>query len=107
MMSTGSQDVRPLSEHALRQLIRVAIDKGYYREHWHAENDHPDRNISPDDVIHGLEREDWVLTKTPDYDPAHESYEYLIRTVDVEGDELHIKLAAFPDEKRFEVITRW
>lgn len=106
-MSTGSQDKRPLSEHALRQLIRVALEKGYYRECAHAEDHHPERHISADDVIHGLEREDWTLNVSPNYDAAHQSYEYLIRTVDIEGDELHIKLAAFPAEKRFEVITRW
>ena len=107
MMSSGSQQKRPLSEHALRQLIRIAIDKGYYAEHWHAETGHPERNISIDDVIHGLEREDWALVGSPNYDHQHRNYEYLIQTVDVEGDELHIKLAALPDEKRFEVITRW
>ena len=36
-----SDDKHPhsLNEHALRQLIRVAIDKGYYREHLH----HPEK----------------------------------------------------------------
>jgi hypothetical protein len=108
-MSTGGQEKRPhpLSEHALRILIRVAMEKGYFRERLHAENDHPERNISADDVIHGLEREDWTLAMTPDYDEQHRSYEYLIRTVDIEGDKLEIKLAAYPDEKRIEVITRW
>jgi hypothetical protein len=108
-MSSSSECKRPghLSEHALRQLIRLAMDKGYYRECWHAEHDHVERNISADDVIHGLEREDWILANSPNYDDAHRSWEYLIKTVDIEGDELSIKIAAYPSENRFEVISRW
>lgn len=97
----------PLSENALRQLIRVAIEKGYYQETPHAENEHPERNLSTDDVLYGLEREDWTLAKPPNFDDVHTNWEYLIKTIDIEGEELHIKLAAFPEEKRFEVITRW
>ena len=108
-MSTGSREHRPspLREGSLRQLIRAALKRGYYRESLHAESGHADRNISIDDVIHGLERTDWTLAKTPDYDEEHRNWEYLIRTVDIEGEELHVKIAAFPDDKRIEVITRW
>jgi hypothetical protein len=81
--------------------------KGYVRETPHAENDHPERNLSIDDVLHGLERTDWVLARDPDYDTVHENWEYLIRTVDIDGHELNIKLAAYPAEKRIGIITRW
>lgn len=97
----------PLTETALRVLIQTATAKGYVRETPHAENDHPERNLSIDDVLYGLERKDWVLAKPPDYDAEHENCEYLIKTVDVEGNELHIKLAAYPADKRIEIITRW
>ena len=97
----------PLSEHALRRLIRVAFDRGYFRESKHAMDGHPERGISIDDVIYGLEREDWSFARQPNYDVEHASWEYLITTEDLDGDELHIKLAAFPDERRIEVITRW
>jgi hypothetical protein len=97
----------PLTETALRNLIQTATAKGYVRETIHAEDHHPERNLSIDDVLHGLERKDWVLAGPPNYDAEHESWEYLIRTVDVEGDELHIKLAAYPADKRIEIITRW
>ena len=97
----------PLTETALRHLIQTAIAKGYVRETPHAENFHPERNLSIDDVLHGLERKDWVLAKPPNYDEEHGSWEYLIKTVDVEGQELHIKLAAYPGDKRIEIITRW
>jgi hypothetical protein len=104
-MSTPSG--KPLSEKALRTFIRRALDRGYYRESLHAEDEHPERNISTDDVLHGLERDDWKFVRSPDYDAKHKSWEYLIGTQDLDGDELHIKLAAYPNESRIEVITRW
>ena len=55
----------------------------------------------------GLEREDWVLVGNPSYDEQHRTWEYLIRTVDVEGQELHLKIAAVVADKRIEIITRW
>ena len=107
--SSGKERKRPpvLSEASLRQLVKVALDKGYYTETFHAENEHPERQISLDDVLHGLEREDWTLTKTPNFDEEHWSWEYLISTTDIDGDALGIKLAAFPDDRRIEIITRW
>jgi hypothetical protein len=97
----------PLNQNALRQHVRVAIERGYYAESFPAESERPERNLSIDDVIHGLERRDWTLEGQPNYDEGHEAWEYLIRTVDVEGTELHIKIAATPSNKRIEIITRW
>lgn len=81
--------------------------RGYYRESFHAENDHPERGLSTDDVVHGLECKDWTLAREPNYDEIHGNWEYLIRTVDIEGDDLHIKIAVVPETKRIEIITRW
>jgi len=108
-MSSTDQEQRPLplNENALRQHIRIALDKGYFRETKHAESDHPERNLSIDDVIQGLERKDWVLEKRPNYDEEHRKWEYLIKTVDIEGQDLHIKICATPADKRIEIITRW
>ena len=57
----------------------------------------------------GLERSDWVLAKPPNYDPhpKHKTWEYLIRTRDIEGDELHLKIAVYPKEGRIKVITKF
>jgi len=76
-MSSSEKDRRParLSENALRQLIRTALSRGYIRETPHAEFDHPERNISIEDVIYGLERPDWIIVGDPDFDDEHESYE--------------------------------
>lgn len=104
-MSSRSQQERPqaLKEHALRQLILVAIEKGYYTEYLH----HPERNISVDDVIQGLERSDWTLAGHPEWDESFRRYKYQISTADIEGDELTIILAAYPHEKRIAIITAW
>lgn len=96
-----------LSVGALRTLVRSAIEKGYYRESFHAEYEHPERNISADDVLHGLDREDWSLAKPPEWSEDYGQWKYLIKTLDVEGEELHVLIAAMPDYNRFEVITRW
>jgi hypothetical protein len=105
IMSSRSQQERPqaLNEHALRQLILVVIEKGYYTEYLH----HPERNISVDDVIHGLERSDWTLVGHPDWDESYRSYKYRICTADIEGEELTIVLAAYPNEKRIAILTAW
>ncbi len=107
-MSTDDPSrARPLGEKALRAFIRRALERGYFRESFHAEHEHPERNISTDDVIYGVEREGWTLAEKPNYDAAHKSWEYLIKTEDLDGNELHIKIAVFPQEGRLEVITRW
>lgn len=108
-MSTPSQERQPspLSENALRNLISYALARAYVQESDHATDDHPERGLSIDDVIHGLERDDWKIIKEPNYDEEHRSWEYLIETVDIEGEALYIKLAAFPELKRIEIVTRW
>jgi hypothetical protein len=98
---------RPLSEKALRAFLKRALERFYYRESFHAAHEHPERGISTDDVIHGLERDDWTFAKPPNYDPKHKNWEYLIRTVDLDGEELHVKIAVYPGGDGFEVITRW
>ena len=81
--------------------------KGLYRESFHARYEHPERKLTTDDVVHGLERKDWSVVRQPNWDDAHKNWEYLIKTKDVEGDELRLKIAVFPEEGRFTVITRW
>ena len=101
-MSSGTENrPHPLTEHALRQLIHVALERGYYTECLH----HPERNISADDVIHGLERSDWTLITAPELHGR--SYRYEISTLDVEGDQLTLIVEAHPEEKRIEIITAW
>ena len=97
---------KPLSPDALRRLIEFALAEGYFRESFHASDEHPERNISLEDVTEGLKRDDWVI-ETTEYDPKHKNWKYLIKTKDIEGDELHILIAADPKRTRIKEITRW
>jgi hypothetical protein len=105
LSSTGPG--KPLTEAGLRQLITKALDKGFISESPHSSEDRAYRNISDDDMRYGLERGDWTIEKPPNYDQGHHSWEYLIRTVDIEGDELHLKVAAYPADNRIAVITKY
>src|ERR1700722_8256137 len=102
MLSGSHKRLQALTEDALRQLIRVALDKGYYTEYLH----HPERNISVDDVIHGLERNDWTLARI-EWNEAHQRYSYRVSTVDIEGDGLIVLVAAHPQQKRIEILSAW
>jgi len=108
-MSIREEDPRPrcLTEEQLRDFVRIAYERGYYRETFHSEHERAYRDISPDDIAYGLERSDWVLCKAPDYDKKFGSWEYLIRTVDIEDEELHLKIAIDLRYQRFEVISKW
>jgi hypothetical protein len=108
-MSIPEKAPRPAcpSEQAIRECITYALEKGYYRESDHAIKDHPERNISIDDVIYGLERTDWTLDRPSEFDAERGEWKHYIKTVDIEGYELLIVLKIMPEYKRFEVITRW
>jgi hypothetical protein len=100
---------QPLSEQALRAAVKRATDKGFIREAFHSEVERADRNISDEDIRYGLERKDWTLAKKPDWDdcPKHKNWEYLIKTVDVDQEILHLKIAIYPAENRIKVITKY
>ena len=97
---------KALSLSALRALVRFALTEGYCRESFHAAEEHPERNICFDDVLAGLEREDWTLEET-EYDSEHKNWKYTIKTKDIEEDDLHIIIAADQKRTRIKVITRW
>jgi hypothetical protein len=98
---------KPLSEAGLRQVVRRALEKGFIRESMHSCVDRAYRSISDDDVRFGLERRGWKLAKPPNFDEEHRNPEYLIKTVDIEGDELHLKIAVYPAENRIWIITKY
>ena len=109
LSSSGAQPPapRPLTENALRQLIAKAVEKGWVREVFHAEHERAYRNISMEDVLYGLERSDWTLAAPPDYDSEHKNWEYKIRTVDIEGVELVLKIAPTLADGTVKVITKF
>lgn len=92
---------------ALRAFIWSALEGGLYRESFHARFEHREREVTTNDVVHGLRRRDWVLARPPDWDEEHRNWEYLIKSRDADDRELHLKVAVFPMERRFIVVTRW
>ena len=95
-----------MSEAGLRQFIARALDKGYVRESFHAEVERADRNISDEDIRYGLGRKDWTLVGDPE--PSRTGgFKYLIRTVDVDQEEL--RLLVKPDTKtgNLKILTKY
>jgi hypothetical protein len=54
-----------------------------------------------------LERSNWTLAAPPDYDATHKNWEYQIKTVDIEGVELGLKIAPNPVDGTVIVITKF
>jgi hypothetical protein len=106
-MTSSPKHGNALSDEGLRQFVDRALSRGFYREAWHSETERASRNISDEDISFGLERKSWTLAKAPDFDADHGTWEYLIKTEDIEGEELHLKIAVYPDEQRFVVVTKF
>jgi hypothetical protein len=89
---------KPLSDLALRQFVRKAIAKDWIKEGWHSEVERAHRNISHDDILCGLGRSDWVVTKIRDCPKFKESpHTYEILTKD--ADEVELELVIAPNLK--------
>ena len=56
---------------------------------------------------HGLERNDWTLTDHPEWDKTYRCISIKSPTVDIEGAELTVVVAASPEEKRIVIKTAW
>lgn len=107
-MSTTGYRPPYLSEDELKALVRKALDEapGHTNETYHARFDHPERGITLDDVIHGLER-DWKYERMPEFNQDEWQWKYRIVTETVDGDDLTIIIAVDTANKCFEVLTRW
>jgi len=107
-MSTSKepQRPRPLTANALRNLIEIAISRGYFEESEHAEFEHLERNISTEDVLFALKRPDWIVKKQA-WSEEYKNWKYLIVSEDIEGDELEVILAAYPNLNKVRIVTRW
>jgi hypothetical protein len=57
--------------------------------------------------MYGLERSDWSIAASPDFDTVHKMWEYEIKTVDIEGIELHLKICPNPVDGTVIVITKY
>ena len=83
------------------------MQAGYYRESYHSEVERASRNISIQDIRAGLERDDWILAGESEFDATHGEWKYTIKTVDLEGDQLHLRIAVNVKRFSFMVVTKW
>jgi hypothetical protein len=98
--------IKPMSEAGLRQFIAKALDKGYVREGFHSEVERAERNISDDDIRYGLSRKDWTLVGFPQQSRTG-GFKYLIRTVDVEQEELHLLVKPDTETGNLKILTKY
>jgi hypothetical protein len=101
----ATEQPKPLSEEGLLQFIAKALDKGWVRESFHSDVERATRNISHDDLLHGLEAP-WLLGEVR-YSESHDNFTYAIKTVDIEGDELCIVVCPVQSNQTLKVVTKW
>jgi hypothetical protein len=96
---------KPMSAAALRQFIDKALEKGYVREGWHSEVERADRNISDDDISYGLGHKNWTIQKV---EPSKTGgFKYLIKTVDVDQEELHLLVKPDTETGNLKILTKY
>lgn len=97
---------KPMSEAGLRQFISKALDKGFIREGFHSEVERAERNISDEDIQYGLSRKNWVIEREPEQSKTG-GFKYLIRTVDIEQEELHLLVKPDTETGTLKVLTKY
>jgi hypothetical protein len=107
-MSTVGYIPPCLSEEELRSLVLDALENAPSdsNETFHARFDHLERNLSQDDVIHGLERP-WNFDRAPVFNQQEWQWKYYIATESIDGHALLIIIAVDTSNRSFEVVTRW
>jgi hypothetical protein len=62
--------------------------------------------VLQDDIVAMLEGE-WALAAEPDWDQAHKNWEYKLAGIDMEGDELVLKITVNEEMQRITIITKY
>jgi hypothetical protein len=107
MTSEGGHKPKALNEKGVRKVLDAALsDKGYYIESFsfHARFDHPERRISIDDVLFGL-RNPWRGCKVDEFNDDEWQWQYLIKTHDVDGNEIVVSIGLDPKNAKFTIVT--
>ena len=107
-MSTKGYIPKQLDEASLRKLILEALNNAPDNspETYHAKYHHPERGLSLDDVIHGLEGP-WTFDRPPEFNQDEWQWKYRIATESIDGDPIVIVVAVDTASRSFYVITRW
>jgi len=97
-----------LKEGELRALVLQALANHPEdsSETFHARFGHLERNLSQDDVIHGLEGP-WTYERSPEFNNDEWQWKYRLATESIDGDPLVIIIAVDTPDRSFEVVTRW
>ncbi|MFY9561337.1 MAG: hypothetical protein WAQ52_13975 [Terriglobales bacterium] len=95
-----------MSEAGLHQFITRALDRGFIRESFHSEVERAYRNISDEDIRYGLSRRDWTVKGAPEPSKTG-GFKYLIRTVDVEQEELHLLVKPDTTTGTLKILTKY
>jgi hypothetical protein len=96
-----------MSELALRQFVAKALDKDWIREGFHSKVENAYRNISDEDIRYGLERNDWYVEGDPEPGEGKGEFKYVIRTVDIELEELHVVAIPNTQTGTLKIITKY
>ncbi len=88
----------------MRQFISNALSRGWVRESFHSEVERAYRNISDEDIQYGLSRNGWIIEGEPEQ--ATRGFKYLIQTVDIEQEELHLLVLPTGDETLI-ILTKY
>jgi hypothetical protein len=106
-MTSGSSKPIPLKQKQVREVVAAALSNhGYYVESFsfHARFDHPERHLSIDDVLFGL-RNHWRGCKVSRFNDDEWQWQYLIKTHDVDRNEIVVVIGLDPKNARFTVVT--
>lgn len=108
-MSTEGYIPECLSEAELKKLLLEALENvpdWSSPETFHALFDHLERELSSDDVIHGIESE-WAFERPPRFDRDHWQWKYFLAAESVDGDPITIVVAVNTRDREFVIVTRW
>lgn len=97
-----------LAEGDLRTLVIDALGSSPERsiETFHARFHHPERGLTADDVVHGLEGP-WIYERPPTFNKDEWQWKYRIATESIDGDDIVIIIAVDTLNRSFDVVTRW
>jgi len=95
-----------MSDGGLRQFVSRALDKGFIREGFHSEVERAERNISDEDIQYGLSRKDWIIEREPEQSRTG-GFKYLIRTVDIEQEALHLLVKPDTETGTLRILTKY
>jgi hypothetical protein len=109
-MTSSSVRPKPLRTEEVQKVVIEAIShESFCESHvasWHTRFDHPERMISIQDVLYGLEHK-WRSCGPEEFNESEWQWKYRIKTTDLDDQRLTIIVALDPKNKRFVVVTRF